>query len=106
MIGQHSLFSDVFCTNPAKGKIDHRPRNFFQPERNEALLHRYYFHAEINRYRYDDCLLMLEKEFYLTSMRIMAILRQNVDALSNIVNSKPSTAQMNKKFPHFKWTAR
>ncbi|OJX37175.1 MAG: hypothetical protein BGO87_12750 [Flavobacteriia bacterium 40-80] len=70
------------------------------------MLHRYYFHAEINRYRYDDCIAHLEKEFYLTAPRIIVVLSASVDQLSQIVNEKPTLPELSKKFPHFNWKSR
>ena len=104
MRGQQSLFQDVFIAE--RTKVSQRTRNCFQPQRNEALLNRYYYHAEINRYRYEDCLTMLEQEFYLTSIRIIAILMQNNNRLSQIARAKPTISQLSKRFPHFVWRKR
>lgn len=102
MRGQQSLFNDVFAKKEKKTTTQ-RPRNFFLPERNEALLYRYYYHAEINRYRYDVCLEELEKEFYITSLRIVFVLSENAEKLSEIVNNKPPVNEIAKIFPHFNW---
>jgi len=105
MRGQQSLFTGLFSETTAVVKKQ-RPRNFYLPERNEALLHRYYYHAEINRYRYDDCLKMLEQEFYLTAPRIITVLNDNVNRLSDIVHERPKLVELSKKFPHFAWRSR
>ncbi|MBA3901485.1 MAG: hypothetical protein H0X62_14990 [Bacteroidetes bacterium] len=102
MRGQKSLFSDLFHVASVK-KEKQRPRNYFQPERNQALVHRYYYHAEINRLRYDDCLLQLEKEFYLTTPRLIVILTESSELLNEVALEKPSVKELENKFPHFTW---
>ncbi|HRO75774.1 MAG TPA: hypothetical protein PLP27_06480 [Crocinitomicaceae bacterium] len=106
MRGQQSLFTELFTGQQTVSKQTKRPRNFYLPERNNALLHRYYFHAEINRYRYDDCLAMLEKEFYLTIPRIVVVLSEQATRLSEVVQQRPTISSMKKMFPHFNWSAR
>jgi len=105
MRGQKTLFADLFETSLTP-KEKQRPRNYFLPERNEALVYRYYFHAEVNRLRYDDCLVNLEREFYLTTPRLIVVLSCNSDLLSEIIKKRPSTRELETKFPHFSWKAR
>lgn len=105
MRGQQSLFSSLLFEK-SEAPAKQRSRNYYQPERNEALLHRYYFHAEINRYRYDDCIAKLEQEFYLTAPRIIVILTQNTGRLTSIVNDHPTIKELADKFPHFSWKLR
>ena len=59
--------------------------------RDETLIRRYYYWTEIQRRRFDDALKILsEKEFFLSESRIMAIIRQNCDKLTDIeVNPVP-----------------
>lgn len=76
------------------------------PERNKALFHRYFFHAEVNRYRYDVCLEELEKEFFLTSFTIVKIMTAHMNELDRIIEKNPSIADMKKEFPWFNWKAR
>ena len=53
--------------------------------RDETLIRRYYYWTEIQRRRFDDALKILsEKEFFLSESRIMAIIRQNCDKLTDI----------------------
>lgn len=104
MRGQQSLFNDLF--HQEKQKSANRPRNYYQPERNRALIHRYYFHAEINRLRYDDVLQILEKEFYLTEPRIIVILSEQSSNIKKIVHNPPTITDLQKMFPHFNWKSR
>ncbi len=103
MRGQQSLFSNLFVATLEKGSDKQRPRNYYQPERNEALVHRYYFHAEMNRLRYDDCIAQLEKEFHITSPRIISVLTQSHGMIESVINSKPTLKELENKFPWYSW---
>lgn len=53
--------------------------------RDETLIRRYYYWTEIQRRRFDDVLKILsENEFFISESRIMAIIRTNLDRLSDI----------------------
>ena len=64
--------------------------------RDETLIRRYYYWTEIERRRFDDALKILsEQEFFISEARIMAIIRQNCDKLTDIevkpADQRPST---------------
>ena len=103
MRGQQSLFNGLFIPTVEKTENKQRPRNFFQPERNEALVHRYYFHAEMNRLRYDDCIRQLEIEFHITAPRIISVLTQCTGQIESVINSKPTIKDLEIKFPWYSW---
>ena len=102
MRGQQSLFNDMFPSE-LQTPDKQRPRNYYLPQRNEALFHRFYFYAEIKRLRYDDCIANLEREFYITAPRIIVILQAHSDEIKKIVLKKPSTKVLKEKFRHFSW---
>lgn len=57
--------------------------------RDEKLIRRYYYWTEIQRRRFDDALKILsEDEFFISEARIMAIIRNNCDRISDL-NVKP-----------------
>ncbi len=65
---------------PTKG----RSKDLIQ-KRDEMLLRRYYYWTEIQRRRFDDTLRILSREeFFISEERIMAIIRNNADKLSDI----------------------
>lgn len=105
MRGQQSLFSTKFVKEQEQ-RSKQRPRNVFQPERNKALIARYYFHAEINRYRYDDCIGLLESEFYLTSHRIIHILSDHTHKINDLIQEQPTCKDLAERHPHFNWKKR
>jgi hypothetical protein len=106
MRGQQSLFSSKFVSDPSPSGDGQRPRNVYQPQRNKALIARYYFHAEINRYRYDDCISLLESEFYITAPRIINVLSNNSNRINDIITDDPTPKDLEKEHPHFNWKAR
>jgi hypothetical protein len=106
MRGQQSLFANIFVDTAVKPVQKQRPRNYYQPERNEALVHRYYFHAEINRMRFDDCIKQLESEFHITAPRIVAVLTQCTSNIQRLHDAKPSLKDLEKKFPWYAWKQR
>jgi hypothetical protein len=103
MRGQQSLFSSLFVETVPKTAQKQRPRNYYQPERNEALVHRYYYHAEMNRLRYDDCIRQLEIEFHITAPRIISVLTECTSIIESVINTKPSIKDLENKFPWYSW---
>jgi len=106
MRGQQSLFSSKFITESKQERTQQRPRNYYQPERNRALVARYYFHVEINRYRYDDCIKLLEGEFYLTEPRIIHVLSKNSERINDLIREEPTHKDLAERHPHFNWRPR
>lgn len=106
MRGQQSLFASKFMDESTREREEQRPRNYYQPERNKALIARYYFHVEINRYRYDDCINLLEQEFYITAPRIIHVLTKNSERINDLINEEPSPKDLAERHPHFNWRKR
>lgn len=102
MRGQFKLFEDKFIQEAQK-KEDQRPRNYYMPERNRCLVHRYYFHAEINKYRYDETIKLLEQEFFLTEITIVKILMKCHDQIDMIIEKKLGENDFKKMFPWLNW---
>ncbi|RYF26603.1 MAG: hypothetical protein EOO42_01065 [Flavobacteriales bacterium] len=71
--------------------------------RDEALVYRYYYYIEIQRTRYDDVLLDLEKEFFITPSNIVQRLGLKHDLLKQIIEQKPKIPKFKKLYPHMVW---
>lgn len=76
-----------------KDPLGNRPTDHIRKGRSEELLRirnlklieRYYQLTEIERRRFDDTLLILEREeFFISQQRILMILRQNTDMLDRL----------------------
>lgn len=102
MRGQQSLFG-LLEVEEQRTSDTPRPRNFFMPDRDEAILHRFYYWGEIQEIRYDRVLARLEKEFYITKARLIVVLSNNNDHLNALIRSKPTVQELRKKIPHFNW---
>lgn len=73
--------------------------------RRNKMVCRYYFHAEIRRLRYDDCLMNLHREFDLMPDTIVKELQKNTDYLYELKQHKTTTSELRKLYPYFNWAA-
>lgn len=103
MRGQQSLFDNVFPSSVASNPDNQGRRNTLIDKRDECLVYRYYFHAEIKRKRYDDCLADLEKEFFITAGVITQRITLNLDLLKKVTDKKANLLSLKRKFPHWNW---
>ena len=78
-------------------------RNVYIEERNEALVHRYYYYNHIKRLRYDDCLINLEKEFFITTNVILQHLVSYGELLKQLGIENHDLKYLRKKYPLFVW---
>jgi hypothetical protein len=101
--GQNSLFNSIFPSSVPFNPNNQGKRNVLIEQRDEAMLSRYYYHAEIKRTRYDDCLTALEKEFFITAGVITQRITLNVETLKKLVSIKATGNQLKKRYPHFDW---
>jgi hypothetical protein len=101
--GQQTLFANLFETQKSAEEQKQRTRNFYLPERNKCLVYRYYFHAEIKRSRYDDCLADLEKEFFITESRLVVVLTECSDLIRQVISERPGVKELQVLYPHFAW---
>ncbi|MBY0244489.1 MAG: hypothetical protein K2Q03_03440 [Sphingobacteriaceae bacterium] len=92
------LPSSVTSDSQRKGQ-----RNVLIYQRDEALAYRYYYYAEIKRLRFDDCLLKLEKEFFITANVVSRRLVNQTDVVKKLVAQKARATYFKKKYPHFSW---
>lgn len=103
MRGQYSLFTSVFPSAIEVNPDNKGRRNVLLDKRDEALVYRYYFHGEIKRKRYDDCLADLEKEFFITAGVITQRLELNIDLLKRVTTQRAGLTVLKRKYPHFNW---
>ncbi len=81
-------------------------RNKSIEARRDAMAHRYYFHATINRYRYDDCLVNLSTEFFLQPDTIVNELQLRLDLINNLATNQTTTSELRKKYPFYNWVSK
>lgn len=103
--GKQTLYNNLVETSLSV--VDEKlKRNTGIADRRDAMAHRYYFHATINRLRYDDCLLNLQREFYLQPDTIVKELLQRQELVTHLVNNKTTTAELRKLYPWFNWVSK
>lgn len=103
--GQISLFSNVF---PSALKTDpgrKGTRNVFQEDRDIAIAHRYYFYIHLQRMRYDDTLVFLERDFFLTADYITTLLNPYVPLVKELIQKDVKPTLLKRKYPQWNWAA-
>jgi len=94
-----SIFPSAIETKPEqKGH-----RNVHQDRRDDALAARFYFHFHICRKRYDDCLLDMEQEFFITTLYIAQRLSTRGDYMKQLVRTEAKITDLKKLFPFYAW---
>ncbi len=103
MRGQQSLYNSLFPQAVLSELKNKSKRNVYLVERDDKLACRYYFHANIRRARYDDCLVELSAEFDLTHNVIMQRLQLRLDFLKKLVKDQTPLTVLKKKYPFYNW---
>lgn len=103
MRGKNALYHDIIPSSIEElGKKSQR--NTFLEERDDALAYRYYFHANLCRCRYDDSLLNLSREFFLSHNVIIQRLSGRTSLLKSLVAANVQPSELRKLYPHFNWS--
>jgi hypothetical protein len=103
MRGKNALYHDIIPSSIAElGQKSQR--NTFLEERDDALAYRYYFHANLCRCRYDDSLLHLSREFFLSHNVIIQRLSGRTALLKSLVAANVQPAELRRLYPHFNWS--
>lgn len=100
--GKQKLYNPIVATSLPEPGQNHK-RNTGIDGRRDAMAHRYYFHATINRFRYDDCLINLSEEFYLQPNTIVSELELRFELISQLVKEKVSVNELRRRYPYFSW---
>lgn len=98
--------SALFIENPNKDNKINRSggrSSFLIAQRNQALIHRYYFISVNTKNRYEAIILRLSSEFYLSTIMIGKIINSNFDEISKIKKDKPGIRTLKQLHPHFDW---
>lgn len=103
--GKQKLYNTIVANSLPEPDSSHK-RNTGIDGRRDAMAHRYYFHATINRFRYDDCLVFLHQEFFLQPNTIVSELEQRFEVISALVKNKVTPVELKKLYPWFNWTPR
>jgi hypothetical protein len=105
MRGTLSIFKDVFETTPLKKEEKGNGRELLK-ERNELLIHRYYFYGKFTGSRYLLILNRLSKEMHLSVITIAELLQDNFEAIDKLRHDNPDANYFAKKWPHLIWNTK
>lgn len=103
MRGQQ-LFQDLFelpkepITGPGKGR-----NGELDEQRNDLLLHRYYFYGHFTDLRYHKIMRRMNREFFLSERRLLDVIQAHTAKLHDIRQCQPSLMDLQRKWPHFIW---
>ncbi|MGV3588108.1 MAG: hypothetical protein ACO1OF_13970 [Adhaeribacter sp.] len=103
MRGIQTLHTNLLPSAVIIGSNRKGQRNVHQKRRDDALAYRYYYHAQLLRKRYDDCLVSLEVEFHLTPAVIIQRLNTREPMLKELVSQKVTKEALKRKLPHYTW---
>jgi hypothetical protein len=70
MRGQKALYNNISTTAIPDQRGEKSKLSAFLDERDNAMVHRFYYHANLLSSRYDNCLHALPIEFYLLPLSI------------------------------------
>lgn len=101
--GQQAIYNSIFPSSVIINPENKGKRNILSDKRDEALVARYYYYAELKRNRFDDCLMALENEFFLSAGYIGELVTKNVPVLKKLIDEKPTAKQLRKKYPFYNW---
>ncbi len=71
--------------------------------RNIKLCYRYYFYSELIGLKISKCIELLCVEFNLSESRILDLIKENSDTISNIISKQVTVQELAKRYPFFNW---
>jgi hypothetical protein len=71
--------------------------------RDEKLVTRFYFYAEIGRLNYSNILSKLSEEFDIDEDVVRVRIKKRTDLLDKLYHDKPSVNTLRKRFPYYTW---
>ncbi|WP_145859065.1 hypothetical protein [Pedobacter suwonensis] len=101
MIRGSQTLTSIFPPAPEaknKGK-----RNVYALDRDTCMSYRFYYYYHLERKRFDDAILDMEKEFFISGRTIADRLTENNELLKDIALNAPSRKQLKQRYPHFNW---
>lgn len=101
--GYRTLFSD-FIEEPPVKVVQRRGRSEeLHQERNELLIHRYYYFIKVLRMQYADALQKLRVQLFIEERTIIDAVQQNRVMLKKLHEEKPTAKYFRDKYPFMNW---
>lgn len=103
MLRGHQSTNLIYPTSVQSNPERKGHRNVHIERRDEVLTARFYYYYHIKRQRYDDILLDLEKEFFITPDVVVQRLRLTGDIAKELLKKDTTTSDLKKLHPLYKW---
>lgn len=94
--------TSYFPPQPQRNKRKGRSQELLA-QRDEKLAVRFYYYAQIKGENYESTISALVGEFDICDRVVIDRLKANQEILDELFNTKPPTAQLKRKIPHFVW---
>ena len=101
--GYRTLFGDLLEDTEVKAPQGKGRNEELLAQRNELLIHRYYYFTKILRLQYGDALKQLRDQLHLETRTITDILQTNSAELYRLHQSKPAIKYFRDKYPYLRW---
>ncbi len=72
-------------------------------QRDRFLIYRFYFKAKIQRKIYNDAIVELIPEVYLSKISIQKIIQAHADEILKLKQNPPTLKDLQKEYPHINW---
>ncbi len=96
------LFNELL--QPGMAEPVRKGRNdTLQEDRNKCLVARYYYYGHFKGKSYEDILLLLVREFFLSITRINKIVQENAEVVARLKQNNVSLYMLSIKWPHLCW---
>jgi hypothetical protein len=99
----NQAFTSLFPTGIEPKPDQKGQRNVHLDRRDDALALRFYYYHHFERVRYDDILLKLEIEFFITPNVIAQRLNTRTDYMKELSRTQPKVTDLRKLLPFFHW---
>ncbi|WP_145857338.1 hypothetical protein [Pedobacter suwonensis] len=67
------------------------------------MSYRFYYYYHLERARFDDAIMLMERELFISGRKIADRLTENNELLKDITLNAPSHKQLKQRYPHFNW---
>lgn len=102
--GKQKLHSNLIAS-PIPEYLGKRSRRNAELERRrDVMACRYYYYAEIKRQLYEDCLMDLYREFFITPNTIVNELLKREEKIRELIKLKTPPSDLKKEYPWFNWS--
>lgn len=100
--GIQTLFNDLLEIPSAEKQRKGRSESF-DAARNECMIHRYIYFANLTGWRYELIIKLIAAQFWISERTVQNILTENNDQLRSIRKELPPKKEMEKRWPYLSW---